>query len=529
MSLSEPVAEVWVHVLSYVDVERVVNCVSFVSRGFYALATEPQLWHRLVRRYFPSVVNLYEGDPDGWRKTFIAQASSKRPRFCLLGKVDCGKSTLIGRILVGLGAATEQEVQRNSDEANLVGVRTYKLKYAWISDRLKLERERGITIDWHTRECTLSSGREIEIVDLPGHCDFIKNTSIGASMADVAILVASVHQYHINAGLTNVVPPEHLVLAKSANVSKVIVAVNRMDDPAVFHMSHSHFEMIKDCVMQMAAGAGFEPEDLVVLPISAWSGENVVCRPSSLPWYEGPMLFDVMEQAASRVVMKRSLFVLRRENVLCTGGQSGTKKPEEVVVVLVQSGMVREGQVLQAVLPGPIVCRRELVGLRLGVERVPAGVVLKAASGGAVRNRKAKWATWRLSRGVVLAAENALEASRIESFTVRLVHSVPMNLRCGIAPLFILHTASLPCRVEKIISLWTEGQEVPVEEDGKAAVIRVDRGMSTLVQVKPLGDVFVEPYARNAALGTVLVSDMGPITAYGRIESVFRHGQGTTS
>lgn len=68
--------QVWVHVLSYVDVERVVNCVSFVSRGFYALATEPQLWHRLVRRYFPSVVNLYEGDPDGWRKTFIAQASS---------------------------------------------------------------------------------------------------------------------------------------------------------------------------------------------------------------------------------------------------------------------------------------------------------------------------------------------------------------------------------------------------------------------------------------------------------------------
>ena len=77
------------------------------------------------------------------------------------------------------------------------------------------------------------------------------------------------------------------------------------------------------------------------------------------------MLFDVMEQAASRAVVKRSLFgpvrvsVLRRENVLCTGEQSDTeKKPEEVVVGLVQSGMVREGQVLQAMLPGPIVCRR---------------------------------------------------------------------------------------------------------------------------------------------------------------------------
>jgi hypothetical protein len=88
------------------------------------------------------------------------------------------------------------------------------------------------------------------------------------------------------------------------------------------------------------------------------------------------MLFDVMEQAASRAVVKRSLFgpvrvsVLRRENVLCTGEQSDTKKkPEEVVVGLVQSGMVREGQVLQAMLPGPIVCRHR--SIRRGPPIVP--------------------------------------------------------------------------------------------------------------------------------------------------------------
>ncbi len=86
------------------------------------------------------------------------------------------------------------------------------------------------------------------------------------------------------------------------------------------------------------------------------------------------MLFDVLEQAASRAVVKRSLFgparvsVLRRENVLCTGEQSNTK-PEEVVVGLVQSGMVREGQVLQAMLPAPIVCRRR--SIRRGPPIVP--------------------------------------------------------------------------------------------------------------------------------------------------------------
>ncbi len=58
-----------------------------------------------------------------------------------------------GRILVGLGAATEQEVQRNNHEANLIGVRTFKLKYAWISDRLKTERERGISTYKHLVGC----------------------------------------------------------------------------------------------------------------------------------------------------------------------------------------------------------------------------------------------------------------------------------------------------------------------------------------------------------------------------------------
>ena len=65
----------------------------------------------------------------------------------------CVLSKYAGRILVGLGAATEQEVQRNNHEANLMGVRTFKLKYAWISDRLKTERERGISTYKHLVGC----------------------------------------------------------------------------------------------------------------------------------------------------------------------------------------------------------------------------------------------------------------------------------------------------------------------------------------------------------------------------------------
>lgn len=112
--------------------------------------------------------------------------------------------------------------------------------------------------------------------------------------------------------------------------------------------------------------------DLVVVPISAWTGENVVTAPSSLSWYKGPMLFEVMEQSASAVTesapgevaaAKRPVFgparisVLRRANKRCTGA-TDTQKQEEVVEALVQSGMVREGQVLEAVVVAPIATAR---------------------------------------------------------------------------------------------------------------------------------------------------------------------------
>jgi translation elongation factor EF-1alpha len=111
---------------------------------------------------------------------------------------------------------------------------------------------------------------------------------------------------------------------------------------------------------------------LVVVPISAWTGENVVTAPSSLSWYKGPMLFEVMEQSASAVTkpapgevaaVKRPVFgparisVLRRANKRCTGA-TDTQKQEEVVEALVQSGMVREGQVLEAIVVAPITTAR---------------------------------------------------------------------------------------------------------------------------------------------------------------------------
>lgn len=168
------------------------------------------------------------------------------------------------------------------------------------------------------------------------------------------------------------------MLAKSLSMSKVIVVVNKMDDRSV-NYSQTRFNEIKDDVLRIAGGVGYKPEDLEVVPISAWTGENVVTAPSSMPWYNGPMLFEVMEQVAravttsapGEVVAKRPVFgptrvsILQRVNKRCTTtGTDIAQKQEEVVKALVQWGTVREGQVLEGC------CRRPSSHRPLDVVRV---------------------------------------------------------------------------------------------------------------------------------------------------------------
>ncbi|ELR11258.1 uncharacterized protein ACA1_127090, partial [Acanthamoeba castellanii str. Neff] len=156
--------------------------------------------------------------------------------------------------------------------------------------------------------------------------------------------------------------------------------------------------------------------------------------------------------------------------------------------------MVREGQVLEAVVVAPIATARR--HSRRG-HILPKPTTLATFTvvsiqrfdkprSSAAAGEKSKWATPRLRGGMVLAAAEAGESAltaRVESFTVRLDHSVPVRLRCGSEPYLIIHSAARPYRVEKVLKCWDkDGQEVEVSK----AEIVVPKGTSTLVQVKPI-------------------------------------------
>ena len=138
-----------------------------------------------------------------------------------VGHVDAGKSTTVGRLLYDSGAVSEQEMKKLKEEAVKHG--KVGFEFAYVMDKIKEERERGVRMDFAYRK-VITKKFEITIIDAPGHRDFVKNMITGASQADAGFLVVAVK--------SGVQPQtkEHLWLMRTMGVSNLAVLINKMDE-----------------------------------------------------------------------------------------------------------------------------------------------------------------------------------------------------------------------------------------------------------------------------------------------------------
>lgn len=191
-----------------------------------------------------------------------------------------------GNLLFLTGMVDKRTMEKYEKEAKEAGRETWYL--SWALDSTPQERAKGKTVEVG-RAYFETTARRYTILDAPGHKTFVPSMISGAAQADVAILVISARKGEFETGFEKGGQTrEHIMLIKTAGVTKLVVAINKMDDPTV-EWGQARYEEIKNKLIPFVKGAGFNPKtDVNFLPVSAFTGLNLKDRvPQSIcPWHK---------------------------------------------------------------------------------------------------------------------------------------------------------------------------------------------------------------------------------------------------
>ncbi|KAG8532695.1 uncharacterized protein KY384_002572 [Bacidia gigantensis] len=270
-----------------------------------------------------SDVKVAEEVPKIKRKNIdvVAEYAKLKPKkaanFVVIGHVDAGKSTLMGRLLHDLKAVDQRTVDKYRREAEKIGKASFAL--AWVMDQGSEERARGVTIDIANFKFETEK-TNFTILDAPGHRDFVPNMIAGASQADFAILVIDASTGNFESGLRGQTK-EHTLLVRSIGVQSVIIAVNKLDTVG---WSRDRFNEISQQLTAFLTTAGFQSRNLAFVPCSGLTGDNIINKASceAASWYEGKPLIGLLEDSEPSIRAIEKPFRLTIDNVFRGGVQN---------------------------------------------------------------------------------------------------------------------------------------------------------------------------------------------------------------
>jgi elongation factor 1-alpha len=418
----------------------------------------------------------------------------------VIGHVDAGKSTTTGHLIYKCGGIDKRTIEKFEKEAQEMGKGSFK--YAWVLDRLKAERERGITIDislWKFETPKF----HYTIIDAPGHRDFIKNMITGTSQADIAMLCVASPSGEFEAGIAkNGQTREHALLAYTLGVKQMIVIVNKMDDSTV-KFAQARYEEIKTELSAYLKKVGYNPEKVPFVPCSGWNGDNMMEPSPNIPWWKGPTLLQALDAVTPPARPSDKPLRLPLQDVYKIGG-IGT-----VPVGRVETGVLKPGMVV-TFAPAGVTTEVKSVEMHHEalVEAVPGDNV-----GFNVKNVSVK----DIRRGNVCGDSKNDPPVGCADFTAQvIVLNHPGQIGQGYTPVLDCHTAHIACRFNEILTKVDRRTGKAIEEAPKA-IKSGDAAMVNLVPSKPL---CVESFAEYPPLGRFAVRDMRQTVAVGVIKEV---------
>ena len=430
----------------------------------------------------------------------------------VIGHVDSGKSTTTGHLIYKCGGIDKRVIEKFEKEAQEMGKGSFK--YAWVLDKLKAERERGITIDialWKFE----TAKYYVTIIDAPGHRDFIKNMITGTSQADCAVLIVAAGTGEFEAGISkDGQTREHALLAYTLGVKQLIIGVNKMDSTAPPY-SESRFREIEKEVASYIKKIGYNPKAVAFVPISGWHGDNMLESGENMGWFKGwsierkegnatgKTLLDALDSILPPQRPTDKPLRLPLQDVYKIGG-IGT-----VPVGRVETGIIKPGVVV-TFAPANITTEVKSVEMHHEAltEALPGDNV-----GFNVKNVSVK----DIRRGNVAGDSKndpPKEARMFHAQVIILNH--PGEIKNGYAPVLDCHTAHIACKFEEIKEKCDRRSGKKLEDNPKF----VKSGDAAMVDLKPSKPMCVEAFSDYPPLGRFAVRDMKQTVAVGVIKSV---------
>ncbi|VIO97175.1 elongation factor 1-alpha, putative [Brugia malayi] len=386
----------------------------------------------------------------------------------VIGHVDSGKSTTTGHLIYKCGGIDKRTIEKFEKEAQEMGKGSFK--YAWVLDKLKAERERGITIDialWKFE----TPKYYITIIDAPGHRDFIKNMITGTSQADCAVLV----------------PP----------------------------FSEARFGEVTTEVSNYIKKIGYNPKSIAFVPISGFNGDNMLEPSTNMPWFKGwsverkdgivtgKTLLEALDSVVPPQRPTDKPLRLPLQDVYKIGG-IGT-----VPVGRVETGILKPGMIV-TFAPQNLTTEVKSVEMHHEAlqEALPGDNV-----GFNVKNISVK----DIRRGSVASDSKNDPAKETKMFTAQvIIMNHPGQISAGYTPVLDCHTAHIACKFAELKEKVDRRSGKKVEDNPKS-LKSGDAGIIDLIPTKPL---CVETFTEYPPLGRFAVRDMRQTVAVGVIKNV---------